>query len=154
MSISIADRSWKNISIDFVIDLLESEDTNEKIYNTIMTIICRMSKMRHFISCFADDEDTSIWKTAHLLIRYIWKLHELSKTIISDRDSQFISVLWKAVRNMSIFIIPVVEVAILPSARCTVDFLFSLASRLFQLYASETVIFLCLVRDINRFSMF
>ena len=95
MLISIVNRSWKNISVDFVTDLLKSKDTNEKSYNTIMMIICRMLKIRHLISCFVDDKDTFFDKIARLLIRYVWKLHEFSKTIISDRDSQFISILWK-----------------------------------------------------------
>ena len=90
MSISIANRSWKDISLDFVIQLLNSQE-----YNTILMIVCRMSKMRHLISCFANDEDTSFDETTRLLIRYVWKLHEFLKTIISDRDSQFISILWK-----------------------------------------------------------
>ena len=102
MSISVANRSWKDISLDFVIDLSENEKTNEKNYNTILMIVCRMLKMRHLISCFTDDEDTSIWETVHLLIRYIWKLHELLETIISDRDSQFISVLWKVLCSVTV----------------------------------------------------
>ena len=90
MLTSNANRSWKDISLNFVI-----EWSNSLKYNIILMIICRMLKIRHLISCFVDDEDTFFDETAWLLIRYVWKLHEYSKTIIFDRDSQFISILWK-----------------------------------------------------------
>jgi hypothetical protein len=32
-----------------------------------------------------------------LLINHVWKLYELSSTIISDKDSQFVSLIWKFV---------------------------------------------------------
>jgi hypothetical protein len=35
-------------------------------------------------------------KTIYLLINHVWKLHELFDTIVSDRESQFISLIWKA----------------------------------------------------------
>ena len=73
MSISIVNRSWKNISLDFVTNLVESENINEKSYNTILMIVCKMSKMRYLISCFVDDEDTSIWKTIYFICKLVFR---------------------------------------------------------------------------------
>jgi hypothetical protein len=53
--------------------------------------------MHHYISCVAAEEDISAEEIARLLINHVWKLHELSSTIIFDRESQFISLVWKSV---------------------------------------------------------
>jgi hypothetical protein len=53
--------------------------------------------MHHYISRMTTEQDTSAEKIARLLINHVWKLHELSSTIISDRDSQFVSLVWKTV---------------------------------------------------------
>ncbi len=36
--------------------------------NAILTIICRLLKERHYISCFTDDEEITAKKTAKLLL--------------------------------------------------------------------------------------
>jgi hypothetical protein len=53
--------------------------------------------MHHYISCTAAEEETNAEEIARLLISHVWKLHELSSTIISNRESQFISLVWKAI---------------------------------------------------------
>lgn len=58
-------------------------------------IVDRMTKMRHYISCLAENEETSAEETAKMLIDNVWKLHKLSETIVSDRESQFVSLVWK-----------------------------------------------------------
>ncbi len=91
--LSISNRSWTDIIMNFVIDLSKSK--NE--FNAILMIINRLTKMHHYISCVAEKNETTAEKTARLLINYVWKLHELSSIIISDRDSQFVSLVWKTV---------------------------------------------------------
>jgi len=49
--------------MNFIIDLFDLSE-----YNVILTIICRLSKKRHYISCIIDDEDT-VKKTAEMLIQ-------------------------------------------------------------------------------------
>jgi hypothetical protein len=56
--------------------------------------------MHHYISCIATKEDTNAEKIARLLISNVWKLHELSNIIISNRESQFISFVWKIMCQM------------------------------------------------------
>ncbi len=76
--------------MNFIIDLSDSSE-----YNAILTIICRLSKERHYFSCITDDEDITVEKTAEMLIQWVYWTHELSSFIVSDRDLQFISILWK-----------------------------------------------------------
>jgi hypothetical protein len=60
----------------------------------------RLIKMHHYVSCIAEEEDTTVEETTRLLINHVWKLHELSSSIISDRDPQFVSLVWKTVCQM------------------------------------------------------
>jgi hypothetical protein len=53
--------------------------------------------MHHYISFTAAEENTNAEEIARLLISYVWKLHELSSTIVFDRESQFISFVWKTI---------------------------------------------------------
>jgi hypothetical protein len=92
-SLSISNRSWTNIIMNFVIEL--SKIKND--FNAILMIINKLIKMHHYVFCTAEEDDTFAEKTTKLLIKHVWKLHELSSTIISDRESQFISFVWKIV---------------------------------------------------------
>jgi hypothetical protein len=88
----ISDRSWTDITMNFVIELFDNKE-----FNAILMIIDRLTKMHHYISCVAAEDDIDAEEIARLLISHVWKLHELSSTIISDRESQFISLVWKSV---------------------------------------------------------
>jgi hypothetical protein len=91
-SSSISKRSWINITTNFVIELFENKD-----FNAILMIINRLTKMHHYISCIAAKKRINAKKIARLLINHVWKLHELSSTIVSNRESQFISLVWKTI---------------------------------------------------------
>ena len=62
-------------------------------YNAILTVICRLTGMRHLISC---NDTTGSEDLAWLYLNYIWKLHGLPDSITSDRGPQFISKFWNA----------------------------------------------------------
>ncbi len=49
--------------MNYVINLFNSDDNN-----AILTIICRLLKERHYISCFTDDEEITVEKTVKLLL--------------------------------------------------------------------------------------
>jgi hypothetical protein len=89
----ISDRSWMNIIMNFVTEL--SKSTKE--FNAILIIINRLTKMHHYISCITEEDETTVEKTARLLINNAWKLHELLNIIVSDRDSQFVSLVWRTI---------------------------------------------------------
>ncbi len=99
-SLSISEQRWQDIAMNFIINLSDSSE-----YNAILTIICRLLKERHYISCITDDEDITVEKTAEMLIQWVYWIHDLSSFIVSDWDSQFISILWKFLYKwLSIFL--------------------------------------------------
>ncbi len=81
-SLSISEQRWQNIVMNFIIDLSDSYN-----YNAILTVICRLLKERHYISCITDDEDITVEKTAEMLLQWIYWTHDLSSFIVFDRDS-------------------------------------------------------------------
>jgi len=89
-SLLIFKQQWKNIVMNFIIDLSSSKGKN-----VILTVICRLSKKRHYISYFTDDEKITAEKTAELMLQWIYQIHDLHDFIILNRDSQFIFILWK-----------------------------------------------------------
>ncbi len=89
-SLSIFEQWWQDIAMNFIINLSDSYD-----YNAILTVICRLSKERHYISYIIDDENITAEKTAEMLIQWIYQTYDLSSFIVSDRSLQFISILWK-----------------------------------------------------------
>jgi hypothetical protein len=94
-SLSIFDRSWTNIIFDFVIELFDNKE-----YNAIFMIINRLSKIHHYIFCIIDENDTTVEETAKFFIQHVWKLHELLTTMISNRDFQFIFLVWDTICKM------------------------------------------------------
>jgi hypothetical protein len=83
--------------MNFVIEL--SKIKND--FNAILMIINKLIKMHHYVLCTTEKDNTFAEKTVKLLINHVWKLHELSSTMISDRESQFIFLIWKIVCETS-----------------------------------------------------
>ncbi len=90
-SLLILEQWWQNIVMNFIINLFDSYN-----YNAILTVICRLSKERHYISCIIDDENITVEKTAEMLLQWVYWTHDLSNFIVFDWDSQFIFILWKS----------------------------------------------------------
>ncbi len=90
-SLSISEQQWQDIAMNFIINLFDSSK-----YNAILMIICRLSKERHYISCITENEDITVKKTAEMLIQWVYWIHDLLSFIVSDRNSQFIFILWKS----------------------------------------------------------
>ncbi len=89
-SLFIFEQQWQNIIMNFIINLFDLYD-----YNAILTVICRLLKERHYISCIIDDENITVEKTAEMLLQWIYQTHDLLSFIVFNRDSQFIFILWK-----------------------------------------------------------
>ena len=90
-SLLILEQWWQNISLNFIIDLSESDENN-----AILIVIDRLSKKQHYILCWSDDEKIFAEQTVKLLLIWVFRIHELSRSIVFDRDSQFISIVWKS----------------------------------------------------------
>jgi hypothetical protein len=56
--------------------------------------------MHHYIFYTIDENEITIEKTIKLFIQHVWKLHELLITMIFDRESQFISLVWDTICKM------------------------------------------------------
>ncbi len=50
--------------MNFIIDLYFLKDKN-----IILTVICKLTKKRHYISCSTDDEEITAKKTAELMLQ-------------------------------------------------------------------------------------
>ena len=72
---------WRNILINFVVDLSSSNR-----FINIIVAINRLIKMRHIIPI----ELINAISVAKCFIKYVFKLHRLLNLIISNRRSQFI----------------------------------------------------------------
>ncbi len=77
--------------MNFIINLSFSKDKN-----IILTVICKLTKKRHYISYFTDDEKITAEKTAELMLQWVYQIHDLLDFIVSNWDSQFIFILWKS----------------------------------------------------------
>jgi hypothetical protein len=87
----IPEHRWEDVSVDFVVDLPASKNLWGVLCKNIMVVVDRLSKERHYIGC----NDMSAKAVAGLYYHYVWKIHGLPKTCVSDRGTQFISHFWK-----------------------------------------------------------
>ena len=78
---AILEKPWSHISVDFIIKLPLAQG-----YNAILVVYDRFSKITDSI---ATTEKTSVEKLVRLFRDYIWKLHRLLESIISNRGVQF-----------------------------------------------------------------
>ncbi len=90
-SLSISQKRWKNIAMNFITELSLSED-----YNVICTIICWLIKKRHYVLCHWKDNDISVEETVWIMLWNVYWLHDLPSSIVSNRDFQFISTMWQS----------------------------------------------------------
>ena len=65
-SIFVEEKSWQDISLNFVTDL-----SKNKSHNVILMIVDRFSKMRHYVACRAEEEGISTEKTVKLFIQNV-----------------------------------------------------------------------------------
>ena len=84
----IPSRIWSEISIDFVVDLLESEGCKN-----LLVITDRLRKGVILELCNSMDAEA----VTEIFIRGFYRQHGLPAVIVSDRGRQFVSILWKRI---------------------------------------------------------
>jgi hypothetical protein len=87
-SIDIPSEPWETITMDFITHLPPTTHG----YDAVMVVVDKLTKRAHFI---ATHDKASASDTAELYISRIFAQHGLSQSIISDRDSKFVSDFWK-----------------------------------------------------------
>ncbi len=90
-SLSISQKRWKDIAMNFITELSLSED-----YNVICIIICHLIKEHHYVFCHWEDDDISVEETVWIILWNVYQLHDLLSSIVSNEDFQFISTMWKS----------------------------------------------------------
>ena len=78
----IPQKRWQDIFMNFIVGLSQSKE-----YNVIFVVVNRLTKKRYYISYTVTDEGTSAEYTAKMLVNHIFRLHGLSLSIVSNRDS-------------------------------------------------------------------
>ncbi len=59
-------------------------------------IICCLFKEHHFVFCHWKDDDISIKETVWIMLWNVYQLHDLLSSIVSNRDFQFILIMWQS----------------------------------------------------------
>ena len=89
-SILILNELWEVLTLDFITELSESQ-AYEGVYNAILVMVCKFSKITHYISAH---KNWTAEQLTEVYIREIIKLHRVVQTLISDHRSVFTSQLW------------------------------------------------------------
>ncbi len=90
-SLSISQKRWKDVVMNFIIELSLLKD-----YNVICTVICHFIKKRHYVLCHWEDNDISVEETIWIMLWNVHRLHDLSSSIVLNRDFQFIFTMWQS----------------------------------------------------------
>ena len=81
--LSVLDTRWDTLSVDFVVELLESSG-----HDAVMTVMDSISKRVHFVPMHTT---VTAEGAARLFLHHVWKLHGLPKRVVSDHGLQFIA---------------------------------------------------------------
>ena len=73
--------AWEEVTMDFITELPPSK-VNGVVYDAILVVVCRLTKMAHYIPARGDWDGVDL---AQAWIREVIRLHGVPKKVISDR---------------------------------------------------------------------
>jgi hypothetical protein len=80
-------RPWHTISLDYLTHLHKSNG-----FNNVLIVVDHLTRMAHFLPCVAT---VTTEETATLFLQGLYRLHELPRVLISDRDPKFVNCFWQ-----------------------------------------------------------
>jgi len=83
----LSHRVWEDLAMDFITGLPPSHG-----YTSIFVVVDRFSKAAHFAML---PTEFSAYQVAMLFFDVVGKLHDMPKSIVSDRDPLFLSKFWQ-----------------------------------------------------------
>jgi len=96
----IPKRPWSSISWDHITELppsIRSPSSKNPPYSAILVIVCRLTKLAHFIPTRTTDNATTL---AQQFIDNVYRPHGLPSDIVSDRGATFSSAWWREVTRL------------------------------------------------------
>ncbi|XP_038680948.1 uncharacterized protein LOC119981878 [Tripterygium wilfordii] len=94
LPLPILDGPWSCVSMDFVLGLPRTQ----RSHNSIFVVVHRFSKMAHFI---AYRKTMDVVHVAQLNFHDVYHYHRLPLSIMSDRDTHFLSYFWHCLWRLS-----------------------------------------------------
>ncbi|GJY66965.1 retrotransposon-related protein [Tanacetum coccineum] len=86
--LSIPEKFWSEISMDFIVGLLKSQGKT-----VIFVMVDRLSKYAHFMALSHPYTTSSV---AQVFLDTVYMLYGLPNSIVSDRESVFLSLFWQS----------------------------------------------------------
>ncbi|GJX38757.1 retrotransposable element Tf2 [Tanacetum coccineum] len=84
----IPEKVWSEVSMDFIVGLPKSHGNT-----VIFVVVDRLSKYAHFMALNHPYTASSV---AQVILDFVYKLHGLPNSIVSDKDDVFISNFWQS----------------------------------------------------------
>jgi hypothetical protein len=84
----IPEWKWEVVTMDFTTIFPRTG----KLHDSIMVVVDKLTKANHFIPLKTTHKATNV---AHIFMKEVARLHEILKTIVSERDPKFTSNFWK-----------------------------------------------------------
>ena len=84
----ISEFRWTDLTMNFVIEFSASRDWNEAVYDFILVVVNRFTKMTHYVSI---TKTISAKNLTEIFMREIIKLHDILASMIIDRNTIFTS---------------------------------------------------------------